>query len=426
MVAYQVTGKNLPAATSLRLASAASVGMRSLLLAGKFLFIAALARYTTPATVGVYSISVAVATIFLYILGAEIHTYTARELVNSSDVNARSLHIQNHAKFLVFGFVSSVPFVWIVLFWFDIDQHLSLLAFAFVLLGELFCQEIGRYLLILSKPVAGNFLQLVRGAGWMPVAVWLISAASGVGAVNIVLWCWALGCIAATAFGLWHLREYFVVQSCFSLLWFFTAFKSARRYFLVVLLAQTQSYADRLIVQQQLGEHHVGLLAFFQSFASTAPGFVQAGVFSILMPRLLKAARDQDAVTAVTVKRQMTQAAFGVTAIISLGLWVGMPFLLNIIGRNEYAEMLAIFPWLLVGNFFLVASQIQHLQLYAYHCDRLLMWISIAIVPLGVLANIVLIRRFELAGVVAVFVGTSLLQYVVKMFAVRRVVLGMR
>src|SRR5690606_28850812 len=100
---------------------------------------------------------------------------------------------------------------------------------------------------------------------------------------------WAGGCLCALLFGFWNMRLLFRDKHWLNLSWLVTAFGSARYYFVVALLTQVQSYADRFIIQFYLGEAKVGLLSFYQSFANSLLGFVQTGVIAILLPSLLLA-----------------------------------------------------------------------------------------------------------------------------------------
>lgn len=409
------------APVNLKLAGAVSAGMRVLLLASKFVFMVALARMTSPATVGVYTLAVTVSTILVYVVGAEIHTYTTREIVGLDSDSARATHVQNHFRFVLAGYLVSLPMAWSALWWLQIDTQMSFMLFAVVLIGEILCQELGRYLLALSQPIASNFLQVLRAAAWMPAAIWGFSSAA-YRAGDIVLLCWAGGCAAAAVFGLWRLRPLFTQRQDFSWVWLQNALSSARHYFAVVLLTQAQSYSDRFIVQYHLGEHSVGLLAFYQSFANTVQGFVQTGVISILLPRLLIAVHREDGAGARAIRHRMYRTAMGVAVLLALVMWAGMGTVLSLIGRDEYREVLHLFPWLLLGNVLLIAGQIPHLQLYALRQDHLLMWVSIVIVPLSVVANLVVVPWLGLPGAVAVFVGSAAVQAAVKAVLSRRIV----
>lgn len=413
-------GHETGVAANLRLSGGLSVVLRGLLLAGKFLFMIALAKWTTPSTVGIYALILAVVTALIYLIGAELHSYTTREVVACETREEQARHLQGHFCVLLVFYLLSLPIAWATLDWIDISGRFEFGLFALVLLGEALCQELGRYLIVLSRPVASNFLQLLRGAAWMPAAILIFGRASEADAINIVLTNWALGCAAAAAFGLWHVRHLLWRLQPVTMEWFLQAIGSARHYFVVALLAQTQSYADRFIVQYHWGEAQVGLLAFYQSFANTLLGFVQTGVIAILLPRLLQAVEQRNESSATSIQRRMTQAAIGVALAGSLALAIGVPFVLKGLGKPEYQALLPLFYWLLVGNIFMVAALVPHFRLYAQRQDALLMHIAVIIVPLGVLANLVAVPWFGLDGAVAVFVISAAVQLTVKLYFARR------
>ncbi len=402
----QVTSRPI----NLKLAGGFSVLLRGLMLAGKFLFMLALARYTTPATVGVYALVVTVVTMLVYLIGAELHAYTTREVVNPDKGTEREQHIQNHGRVVLVGCLLSLPLAWLVLEWLNIRQQVSMALLTLVLFGEVLCQELGRYLLVLGRPVVSNLLQLLRGAAWMPVAILLLDRSS-LHAVDMVLASWGIGCLLAALFGLWHMRAFLRTPRSFTWAWLSNAFSSSRHYFAVALLTHVQIYADRFIIQLYLGESQVGLLAFYQSFANTVQTFVQTGVVSILMPRLLLATQRHHWPDARDISRRML--------FISLALLIGMPEVLKMVGHAEYESLLGLFPWLLLGNLLVVAGLIPHLRLYALHRDSLLMRIFLVVVPLAVLANLLLVPRFGVHGAVAVFVGTAAIQTAIKFYFAR-------
>lgn len=399
---------------NLRLAGAVSVLLRGLMLAGKFLFMLALARYTTPATVGVYALVVTVVTMLVYLIGAELHAYTTREVVNPDKGTERDLHIQNHGRFVLVGCLLSLPLAWLVLEWLNIRQQVSMGLLTLLLFGEVLCQELGRYLLVFGRPVAGHLLQLIRGAAWMPLAMALLHTQEPISAINATLASWALGCALASLFGLWHLRSFLRVRQQFTWPWVQEAFKGSRHYFAVAMLTHVQAYADRFILQLHMGESQVGLLTFFQSFANTTQAFVQTGVISILMPKLLLATQRHDWPGVRSTARHMMFISLGIAIAISMALLIGMPLVLKLVSHPEYEALIGVFPWLLLGNLIVIAGLIPHLRLYALHQDSLLMRIFMVVVPLGVLANLLLVPRFGVKGAVAVFVGIACLQTLIK------------
>ena len=398
-----------------KLVGVVSVFLRGLLLGGKFLFMLALAQQTTTSTVGKYGLVVTVVTMFVYLIGAELHAYTTREVVNPDKGVQRELHIQSHGWFVITGCLLSLPLIWLVLEWINIRKDLSMTLLALVLFGEVLCQELARYLLIFGHSIKSNLLQLLRSAAWMPFAARLIDNGSPA-TLDIVLISWAGGCFLAVLFGLWHIRSFF--HTCHKLTWSWvcTAFRSSRFYFAVALLTQVQVYADRFIIQLYQGESQVGLLAFYQSFANTIQTFVQTGVIAILLPKLILATQRHEWQSATRIGQHMLFASMGFAIVISLLLLAGMPLVLKFIGHPEYESLLDICPWLLLGNLLVVAGLIPHLRLYAMRRDSLLMHIFLFVAPISVVANLLMVPRFGVQGAVMVFVCVAAMQTAIKFY----------
>lgn len=400
-----------------------SMGLRALSLLAKFGFMVILAKFTDSATVGIYALLVTVVTIAIYLIGLELHTFTAREIV-ADPGEARghgSVHIQSHLLTLTGVFLLAVPVIWGIIFWLGLIGKFSFFILTVIVLLEVFGQELGRYLLVLSRPVASNFLQFVRGAAWMPVPIIFLVSDHGASATNIILLSWAGGAALADLFGFWCIRSYLSPLRQYQLSWLNQAFLSARHYFAVALLTQVQYYSDRFIVQRVMGEASVGVLSFYQSFANTTATFVQTGVISVMLPRLLLAAKRDDRAAESHVRRAIFLWAMALAIGISVALAVGMPLLLRSLNKPAYGSALLAFYTLLFGNIILIAGLVVHLCLYARRQDAQLMRVSLVVIPVSLTANAFAIPAFGVMGAACVFVFTSSLDLLVKYSLLRRV-----
>lgn len=410
------------AGQSTAIAGTVSIGLRGFVLIAKFAFIVVLAKFTTPATVGIYALLVTIVTVAIYAIGLEIHTFTAREIVSDEGVASAdsSMHVQNHIVTIFGVYLLGLPFVWAVVSWLGLGSKFHFFLFAAVLFNECLSQELGRYLLVISRPVASNFLQFIRGGVWMPFPIAVIASEKATNDINIILWGWLFGSLFACLFGLWCVRSYFMPWQRFRLAWLGEAFFSARFYFAVALLTQVQYYSDRFIVQLYMGEASVGVLSFYQSFANTMVAFVQTGVISVMLPRLLLAAKRNDLEAERKVRRSIFLWAMVLALGISLALGVGMPFVLQQMDRSSYTTALPIFYVLLVGNLILIASLVVHLSLYARRCDSQLLYVSLVVIPIGLAANLIAVPYLGILGAVGVFTATACLDLGVKYWLLRR------
>ncbi len=397
-----------------------SIGLRAISLLGKFAFIVVLAKYTDPSTVGIYALLVTIVTISIYVIGLEIHTFTNRELASDKGETDGATHIQSHFVTLVGMFALTLPIILYSVFWFDLGGKFSLALFSAVLLLEIFGHELGRYLLILSRPVAANFLQFLRGAAWMPMTIAALLAYGRDGAIDIILWGWLGGAAAACLFGMAHVRRFLKPIQRYRFAWLYQAFFSARHYFGLAMLTQVQYYSDRFIVQRVMGESAVGVLSFYQSFANTMVAFVQTGVISVMLPRLLLAASRRDLEAESRVRRSMFVWATALALGISATLAVGMPLLLTQMDKAAYGPSLSVFYVLLAGNLVFVASAVMQQSLYARRRDVQLVRISLVIVPLGLIANALVVPAYGIMGAATVFCIVSSVDFAAKVLVLRR------
>ncbi len=400
--------------TGMVAAGATSIMLRALLLLGKFAFIVALARYTNPATVGLYALLVTIVTIAIYVIGLELHTFTTREIVSDDDDGRGAEHIQSHLLTVGGAFLVALPVIYGFGIFLGITGKFNFALLSAILLCESVGQELGRYLMVMMRPVASNLLQFIRGAAWMPVPLIALLTTAPAHTIDTILLSWLAGAGAACAFGFWTIRAYLVRPQRYRLAWLGQAFLSARHYFVVALLTQVQYYSDRFIVQRSMGESSVGVYSFYQSFANTMMTFVQTGVIAVLLPRLLRAAKQQDRTIERETLTSMLVWSMTLALAISGVLAGGMPFLLDQVQKAAYAGALPAFYVLLVGNLLLIAGIVVHFGLYARRRDADLMRVSLAVIPLSLLINIFVIPRFGILGASVTFSTTALLELAIK------------
>lgn len=408
------------------LAGLISIGLRALVLLGKFAFIVALAKYTDTATVGIYALLVTTVSVAIYVIGLEIHTYTGREIVSDRADGKGAVHVQSHLLTVTAVFLIALPFIWGFTTWLGLGGRFSFLLFGIIVLLEVFGQELGRYLIMLSRPVAHNILQFIRASAWMPVPVALMVSGDGGIGIDTILWSWLGGSLAACLFGFWHVRAFLAPLHPFRLDWLGKAFLSARHYFAVALLSQVQYYSDRFVVQYFMGENAVGVLSFYQSFANTMVAFVHTGVISVMLPRLLLAAKHGDFGAEARVRRSMFGWGVALAAGISVALAIGMPFLMQQMDKAAYLPALPLFYILLFGNLLLVVGVVVHMSLYARRKDAQLMRVSLVVVPLGLLVNTAVVPIYGIFGAATVFCLVSLLDLGAKSWLLRREILNVR
>lgn len=402
-------------------AGLASMVLRAMLLLAKFVFILALARYTSPATVGLYALLVTVVTIAIYVIGLEIHTFTTREIV-SDDIDGRGAeHVQNHLRTILGTFLVSVPVVFAFSLYLGIAGKFSFPLLTAILLCECLGQELGRYLLVMMRPVTSNLLQFLRGAAWMPVPLAMLLTKGPSFTIDMILWSWLAGAAVACGFGFWMIRKYLNQWRRYRLKWLGEAVISARHYFVVALLTQIQYYSDRFIVQRAMGEGTVGVYSFYQSFANTMMAFVQTGVVSILLPRLLRAAQNGDHALERNILKSMLIWSMTLALGISSALAFGMPLLLGELHKEVYASALPAFYILLLGNVLLIAVIVVHYGIYARRRDADLMRVALGVIPLGLAVNIAVIPQFGILGASITFATTAFLELAIKLLLLRRV-----
>lgn len=386
-----------------------SVTLRVAAFACKLMFVVGLARFSTPEVIGAYSLLAALAVVFIYSAGLELHVHVARVIAGKhSDVQAA--YALQQVQWVLMLAALALPFVWLWLNYFSGGLNIQMMGLVAVLLLEVLCQELGRYLLLVSRPILSTTFQLIRSALWMPVALLILM--SGVDKpVNVIIYCWIGGLLVAILCGASGIRTWKFEYRRLSLSWFAHAFSQARFYFVATLFTQVIGFSDRFIIQHFLGDHKLGIYAFYLTLANAIQAIVQTGVVGILTPDLIVAGRNKNVAEVSRIQRQMKRSGLFLGVGMSVVLAIAMPTILRLLGKESYSSIEWLFPWMLMSNLVFVAVQVPQLVLYAYGKDRILMWLCILGGVVTGVGNIAAVFWWGLPGAVAASLASGLVLF---------------
>ena len=357
------------------------MGLRSLLLGSKFLFILILAKICNIRVVGIYGILQATAIIFSFVIGAELHTEVARRISGS---NSFKKILSQHISWVFLIGVLFAPLVIVGLIQLKVVEQLNYFIYFLILLGEALSLEVGRYLLTLFRPIASNILQFIRGGIWIPAAL------SGIyfydaDPVGIILIFWCIGLWIAIIYGLVTLGSERPTLLLPNFKWLVITGKKSFYNYLISLVNQVQSYGDRYVVGYFFGDAILGAYLFYLNIAASIQIFSQTGSIGVITPHILISAREMNFVKFKYYLRKMLNDSIVIIMGVSLLLYVVSNYLIvgyKDIGITQYQYLL---PWMMVLYSFLSVAQIAQIGLYALRMDRknLLTNIALSLVLFG-------------------------------------------
>ena len=378
-----------------------SIMIRAVLILIKFGFLILFTKYTTVENVGVYALLVSFLTLSVFAFGAELHASACRGVVIEKKISRRNVIFSTHS-FFVFVVFALVAVIYLLFSYFGYLSGWYWMSFTFVLLCflELYSQEIGRYLLMMEKPIASNIVQLIKGGAWSLPALYLISTKPIDEHIDIILNCWYIATFLSVLVGLYCLKDkvFFIKKIDFS--WLCKALRESRLYWFIAILGQWQMYADRFVLNYFSGPADVGILSVFQNFTNVIQTFIQVGVIGILLPKLISKYHDrQYSEFKSYVKKMLSQTLF-ITLILSVLLVLFIKIVLEVIDKEIYLQSLDIFYLQLISSIFLILSLIPHIVLYSMRADKQLFSILVLGFPFYLLGLVLFTYFYGMHGLV--------------------------
>ncbi|TVL51518.1 hypothetical protein AYJ00_07215 [Shewanella algae] len=378
-----------------------NIAVRVALILLKFAFLVLLSRDSSVDNVGQYALILSTVTILVFVLGGEFHSIACRAVVTEKRLEERYFIFTNHMLFLLVSFL----FFLLVYFLLGVERLVGSYFFLgggvlLILFFELISQDLGRYLLMVEKPLQSNVLQLVRGGLWLVPAYLLILKNPVDEHIHIIINSWIIGGVASVLIGFFLLRNDLKLRFYYNKVWIWETLKLARGFWLIAMITQLQTYSDRYVLQYFYSEVEVGVLALFQSFTNIIQTFVQVGVITIFLPRLIKVFSDNNTVEFKNLIGSMYKNTLFIIVFMAISLLFFINPVLILIGKQAFIESKDVFYIQLLSTIAFTLATVPHMILYSMKRDMLLLFVSLTALPVFYLLLIFSAKFYGLAGVV--------------------------
>lgn len=347
-----------------------NIGLRSITLGTRFLFIFFLAKYLDPASVGYYGIFAATVGYALYFVGLDFYTYVTREILNTPD-DQRGRLLKGQAALSGVLYIALLPIA--LLFFHQVGWPGNLAWWFFpILLMEQFNQEMSRLLIALSEQISASVILFVRQGSWAIGVVALMTWDTQSRHLDAIMALWACAGAVAAVIGMWKLRQLKMGgwQARIDWRWVKKGIVVSAAFLVATLALRGVQTIDRYWLEALGGIEMVGAYVLLLGVASTLMVFLDAGVFAYTYPALIKHNHNGEHEAArAKVRKMLWQTVIFATAfgIIS---WLLLPYLLHWIGKPIYQQSLPWYPWLLTAMAINAISMVPHFALYARGIDK--------------------------------------------------------
>ncbi len=385
-----------------------STGIHGLGLVLRLLFVLILARKSTPAVLGYVGLLSAIDMVAIYIAGFELHTFSTRRYARHACPSQLRICFGAHLKIFrlstpLAALVAMVS-AWVLEIKLD---GIGYACFAICAATGTIVQEIGRYLVLIRKPIRAITVSFLRTAGWIPVAMMFLGGEDA--AVRNILIAWASASAIAALWGLHAMRSALSRHLRMRTRYVLHALKRSLNYYAVATASVVQSNVERFVLQIMLGPTAVGVYSLFLTLANTLTAFTQAGVLNIVLPRLLVAFGGLHSDRRDALREAMKRVLIVCLAMGTVILVMSVP-IVQITQHDDYLRFWWVLPALLVGQTILMWTQPVQLALYGAHHDRLLLGIMLTalVASLAVSAALIALAGIAGAAVAPVVVGIAI------------------
>jgi len=375
----------------------ATLVLRVLTLASRFLLSLLLARMLSPAEMGEYGLLTAALALALLAVGLEFYTYTYREMVPASPERRTRIIADQAALGGMALFVVGLVLVGAVV----IGNFPAQLApwFLIILVTEHASLEATRILIITSRPIRAYVGVFLRGGIWVYAITAVMFAVPSTRTLETVLVWWALGGMAAIGFSALALSD---------LPWrgvrgyrpdwkgIRRGLDTARPFMLTAGSALVISYVDRFVIDQFVGREALGIYTFYST--------ILIGLWSLggslshqFLPKVIDGyAKGRRAYRAALRPFFWTMLALASGTTVVCGLAIGP--ILTVLGLSAYVSGISVLYAMLPGIFLRMMSDVPSYAIYAARSDKALLLCNLGSALVSTVLNLVLVPRLGILG----------------------------
>lgn len=349
---------------------ALSLGLRIAALGSRFLLFFLLALYLPAKDVGLYGLVTATISYASLFIGMDFYLYANREFKQAPErqkfpILRRSLKVYASIYLIVLPCLTLIFTIGLL------PWNLAVLFFVILILEHM-GQEAYRLLVMMERVLLAGWVLFLRLGLWAIVFAGLMFVSPVFHSLEMLLVAWCIGAFSSLCFAIKPLLALPRSPRVESLSrdWVVRGLKVALPFLIGTLSLRGIVTFDRYFMDMFVSREILGVYVFFAGMAATLPALLEAGVFALISPKLISAAKADNTADF----RHLFQKLFWETVCVSLAfivmsigaLQVIIPYLPN----QVYKDNIIIFYLCLAAQLPLNLSMVYHFSLYARRQDR--------------------------------------------------------
>ena len=347
-----------------------NIGVRAGTLASRFVLIIFLAQFLSPAEVGLYGLLLAAVTYALTAIGFDFYTYATRELI-AADPNRWAGILRDQFVFFGLSYAVLLPICLLVFHLGYLPWYLALWFFPLLALEHV-AQECNRVLVAISEPLWASVVLFLRSGMWALVAVaWMWTNPESRN-LEFVLGAWLVGGLLACLTAALRLGQ--IDRSSLAArikwAWIGRGLRVALPFVVATLSVRALYTFDRYWIEAVQGLEVVAAYVLFIGIGNSVGAFLDAAVFSFILPDLVAAASNRNQVLFDMQMRRLRRESVGVLILLCLAALLLARPVVGWLDNPVYAEHFHLLYWTMLGAAMSGLSMIPHYGLWARRIDR--------------------------------------------------------
>lgn len=342
-----------------------NIGLRTVTLLTRFLFVFFIAKYLDPELVGKYGLFTATVGFLVMAVGLDYYTFTSREILRLESCQRGNL-LKGQVALSCVLYVSVLPIVVVILLVVGWSGDLLLWLAPLVIL-EHFNQEVFRLLIVLKNQLFASIVLFLRQGSWAIALVGVLAFFEDSRQLHTVFALWSTSGFVAAGLGYWKLkqRNFGGWDQPINWGWLRKGIGISISFLIGTLAIRAIHTTDRYWMDALGGHEMLAAYVLYFGVASALLMFLDAGVFSYTYPKLIQYFHQNDDDLAIKLVRRSLLQTIAVCVVFGVASWLILPYLLLWIGNSAYYDELGIYPWMLSSMVLNAISMIPHYALYA-------------------------------------------------------------
>jgi O-antigen/teichoic acid export membrane protein len=309
----------------------------------------------------------------VYIVGYEHGNYSARQIIKCKTLLCREKSVSSLTIFGLMMFVIISPLVYYATASNEIYKYISILYFFIIAYGESYMAEHKKILISLGHPFYTGMVDFVKTGVWVYLLIPLVLFGWMDIDLNTILLMWSVFVAIGAFLIFFKLRGFYKIKNLIARPTF-NKYKnqiySSTPFFLSGLSLLAIEISGRISLQMAGLQVEAGVYTFYAGFIFAIPLFVWSASVAFDHAKILTAFENHDIKESNKLIVIMIKRSLKICFLLSLFLFFGFEYLLEIVGKDEYTDyMNGFFIFLLVPFIHILDSHIYYV-LYVRGMDK--------------------------------------------------------